>query len=400
MFPITNDLGEVIAFSGRILVDDKKSPKYVNSPETPIFTKGKILFGLHRAKRAMLEAKFAIICEGQIDVITVFEAGVQNVTASQGTAFTHQQAVLLKRQADDVVLCFDADAAGQKAVESSLPALLEANFNVRVATMPVGEDPDSLIRTQGADAFRKRIEAAQDFFDFQIERLGAVFDLKTPRGKTQFSHRMAESVALLTDNVLREAVVGKVSARLGMAAADFRALLKKRPSGGARRPAVDLLASATAEDADAEEAGDGFEKPSVAVANLLKLALENEEARGWLLEQAWEELLPKISGGEFLMKALAATLNVRTLSSVAAFLATLPPVEEAFLTGLLMERPAALPMRVARESWRDLESRLINERLISIQGLQNDSGLSAEENVRLLKEVLDLTLRLKDIARP
>ena len=219
MFPITNELGEVIAFSGRMLTSMiRKAPKYVNSPETPLFTKGKVLFGLHKAKRALLEAKFAIVCEGQIDLITAFEAGVQNVTAPQGTAFTDQQARLLKRQVEEVVLCFDSDAAGQKAAESSLPALLEANVSVRVATMPPGEDPDSLIRTQGAEAFKERIAAAKDFFDFQIDRLSAVFDLNTPRGKAQFSRRMAESVALLTDNVLREAVVGKVSARLGMAA--------------------------------------------------------------------------------------------------------------------------------------------------------------------------------------
>ncbi len=249
MFPITNELGETIAFSGRILVDDPKAPKYVNSPETPLFTKGKVLFGLHKAKRALLEAKFAIVCEGQIDLITAFEAGVQNVTAPQGTAFTDQQARLLKRQVEEVVLCFDADAAGQKAAESSLPALLEANVSVRVATMPPGEDPDSLIRTQGAEAFKERIAAAKDFFDFQIDRLEHVFDLDTPRGKTQFSREMAESVALLTDNVLREAVVGKVSARLGVSANDFRALLKKpRPARAARRASVDLLASAEPEE--------------------------------------------------------------------------------------------------------------------------------------------------------
>ena len=400
MFPITNELGETIAFSGRILVDDPKAPKYVNSPETPLFTKGKVLFGLHKAKRALLEAKFAIVCEGQIDLITAFEAGVQNVTAPQGTAFTDQQARLLKRQVEEVVLCFDADAAGQKAAESSLPALLEANVSVRVATMPPGEDPDSLIRTQGAEAFKERIASAKDFFDFQIDRLSAVFDLDTPRGKTQFSKRMAESVALLTDNVLREAVVGKVSARLGMAADEFRALLKKpRPGQGARRAAVDLLASATSEENDAGETAVKFEKPPVGLTLLLKLALEHAEARQWLHDQAWEELLPRVAGGELLAGLLAVEIDVNDPSATAAFLATLPPEEEAFLTGLLMDKPFPQPMLVLRDSWRGLERTLLMERLAALESRMRLPDVPNGEITRLQKEVLDLQLRLKDIAR-
>ena len=173
MFPICNETGEVVAFSGRVLTPDAKAAKYVNSPETPLFTKGKVLFGLHMAKPALLEAGFAIVCEGQIDLITAYEAGIKNVTAPQGTAFTDQQARILKRHVEEVVLCFDSDPAGQKAAERSLAALLEANVTVRVATMPPGEDPDSLIRTYGVAAFAERIGAAQDFFDFQIERLSA-----------------------------------------------------------------------------------------------------------------------------------------------------------------------------------------------------------------------------------
>ena len=398
--PITNELGETIAFSGRILVDDPKAPKYVNSPETPLFTKGKVLFGLHKAKRALLEAKFAIVCEGQIDLITAYEAGVQNVTAPQGTAFTDQQARLLKRQVEEVVLCFDADAAGQKAAESSLPALLEANVSVRVATMPPGEDPDSLIRTQGAEAFKARITEAKDFFDFQIDRLGAVFDLDTPRGKAQFSKRMAESVALLTDNVLREAVVGKVSARLGMAASDFRALLKKpRPGQHARRASVDLLASAAPEENDAGETTVKFEKPPVGVTFLLKLALEHAEARQWLHDQAWEELLPRVVGGELLARMLAVELDVNDPSTTAAFLATLPPAEESFLTGLLMDKPFPQPMLVLRDSWRGLERTLLMEHLASLESRMRLPDVPSEEITRLQKEVLDLQLRLKDIAR-
>ena len=136
MFPICNDVGEVIAFSGRLLQNDKEGAKYLNSPETPLFRKGKVLFGLHKTKRPLIEANCAIVCEGQIDLITLFEAGITNVVAPQGTAFTENQARVLKRYVNEVVLCFDADAAGQKAAERSLDALLQNDLIVRVAEMP------------------------------------------------------------------------------------------------------------------------------------------------------------------------------------------------------------------------------------------------------------------------
>ena len=172
MFPICNDVGEVIAFSGRILTSDTETAKYLNSPETPLFRKGSILFGLHKTKRGLIEADCAIVCEGQLDLITLFEAGLTNVVAPQGTAFTESQARILKRYVSEVVLCFDADAAGQKAAERSLEPLLENDLIVRVAEMPPGEDPDSLVRKEGAEKFGARIAGARDFFDFWIERGG------------------------------------------------------------------------------------------------------------------------------------------------------------------------------------------------------------------------------------
>jgi DNA primase len=114
---ICNDLGDVVAFSGRVLQADAPGGKYVNSPETPIFTKGSILFGLHRSKRPIIESRQAVVCEGQLDLISAFEAGVTNIVAPQGTAFTPRQAQILRRHADEAILCFDADTAGRKAAE-------------------------------------------------------------------------------------------------------------------------------------------------------------------------------------------------------------------------------------------------------------------------------------------
>lgn len=399
MFPICNELGEVIAFSARILKDDPKAPKYINSPETPLFTKGKVLFGLHLSKRAIIEEGFAIVCEGQIDLITAFEAGVKNVVAPQGTAFTERQARLLKRHADEVVLCFDSDAAGQQAAEKSLPALLEANVTVRVATMPPGEDPDSLIRKGGVEAFAGRIGLAQDFFDFQILRLTQTFDLETPRGKTQFARRMAESVAQITDNLLRETVVGKISSQLGISAQAFTALLKEKRFAP-RQQDVRADLTGTSEAPLAEEGLPAFEKPPLAVAHLLRLALTNAGARQWVLEQPWQEALPKLAGTEMLTAVLGTELDPDDVATVNAYLATLPSAEEAFLSNLLTDdKPFTQPMLVAHHSWADLEKTLLKDRLGVIINRMRVPGLTAEEATRLQKEILDLQKRLTDIAR-
>ena len=187
MFPICNDIGEVIAFSGRLLKDEDGAAKYLNSPETPLFRKGKILFGLDKSKRALIEATCAIVCEGQLDLISLFEAGITNVVAPQGTAFTEDQARILKRFVSEVVLCFDADAAGQKAAERSLDALLQNDLIVRVAEIPAGEDPDSLIRREGKEKFEKRLAAACDFFDYWIEREVATTDLNSLGAKMRLA---------------------------------------------------------------------------------------------------------------------------------------------------------------------------------------------------------------------
>src|SRR2546421_1008023 len=227
MFPIHNDVGEVIAFSGRILDKEAEAAKYVNSPETPLFRKGRVLFGLHKTKRGLIEAECAIVCEGQLDLITLFEAGITNVVAPQGTAFTENQARILKRFVSEVVLCFDADAAGQKAAERSLDALLQNNLIVRVAEMPAGEDPDTMIRHRGKEEFEKRVAEARDFFDAWIEHEAASTDLDSLGAKMQLARRLAETVARVHDPMMRGEVANKISARIGVARVDFERLLAK-----------------------------------------------------------------------------------------------------------------------------------------------------------------------------
>jgi DNA primase len=371
-----------------VLSGDAQEAKYVNSPETMLFTKGNILFGLHKSKRALIDRKSAIVLEGQLDLITAFEAGVQNVIAPQGTAFTERQARILKHYVEEVVLCFDSDTAGQKAAERSLAALLDANLYVRIAEMPEGHDPDSLIRTEGAEAFTARIAAARDFFDHQIERHVRTPEFGTPRGKLQFARKMAEFVALLTDPVLRDTVINQVSARLQIPAGDLRSMAKPQ-----RRERRD----------EAEEPGDAgvpARKPSKTIALLCLLALSDAEARAWLLAQDWRTAAAQDADGDLLAVVLGAEFEPGDANSVNSLLAGLPAETEAALSQALLEQLPPNPAAVAEECWHELERCGLRRRIDAITSRLRSPEVTEDEMLRLQKEVLDLQRRLTDIARP
>ena len=387
MFPICNDTGEVIAFSGRVLEAEAKGAKYVNSPETMLFTKGAVLFGLHKSKRPLIDAKSAIVCEGQLDLITAFEHGVQNVIAPQGTAFTEKQARILKRYVEEVVLCFDADIAGEKAAEKSVALLLAENVIVRVAEMPPGEDPDSMIRGRGAGAFQERITAAKDFFDFQIDRLAGKPDFATPRGKTAAARKMAESISLIKDAVLRETVMHRVTQRLEVSAQEF----------------VKLLKAPTEKKAESEDHSPDEPMPIVfdpTIRLLAQVALRDAAAREWLLDEPWDAMLGDDPEAALLVKILGADMNPDEPSSIHVFMATLDATEESAISGLLEDKPPSLPMAIAHDCWRALERRKIKLRMESLQARMRTPDLPGDDVAKLQKEILDLQKRLSDIARP
>src|SRR5688572_13274684 len=232
MFPICDEQGRVIAFSGRILTDEKTA-KYVNSPETPIFTKGKVFFGLDKTKRAILDAGFAIICEGQLDLIACYMAGVKNMVAPQGTAFTPDHARILRRYVDEVVLCFDSDTAGQSAAARVQESLLASGLSVRVVTIPAPHDPDSFIKTYGGPAFQDLVSKSREFFDFYLDHLCAIHDPRTEKGQVAVVKAMGEMVRKTGDAVLMDKYAQKTSMKLStfmqlpVSAAAVRAEFKK-----------------------------------------------------------------------------------------------------------------------------------------------------------------------------
>jgi DNA primase len=392
MFPICDDTGNVIAFSGRVLVAEVQAAKYVNSPETMLFKKGEVLFGLHKSKRAIIKSGSACVLEGQLDLITAFEAGVENVVAPQGTAFTERQARKIKQcfaeGIGEVVLCFDADAAGEKAAERSLAALLFSNISVRVAEMPAGEDPDSMIRGKGAAAFMERIAAAKDFFDFQIDRLALREDFATPRGKMQAAQKMAGSISLISDAMLREAVMHKLSTRLEISMAEFARLLKLR------------TAKPLEEDAPAEVPEEERITLDPTARLLALVALHDAAARSWILEEPWDRVLADAPDSALLVKILGADLDPAQPGTIHTFLTTLSAAEEAVVSGLLEEAAPDHPLAVAHDCWQSLEKRKIRLRMEAIQARMRTPELESAEVIKLQKEVLDLQKRLSDIARP
>ena len=216
MFPICDEQGRVIGFSGRVLSGDEKTAKYVNSPETPIFTKSKVFYGLDKSKRAVIEAGYAVVCEGQLDLIACFMAGVQNVVAPQGTAFTSDHARILRRYVEEVVLCFDSDEAGQNAAVRSLDNLLASGLAVRVALVPAPHDPDSFIKASGAAAFKQLIERAEGFFDYYLNHLSARNDVTADQGRLAVLRGMAEAVHKTGNTVLVDKYAQKTALRLGV----------------------------------------------------------------------------------------------------------------------------------------------------------------------------------------
>ena len=385
MFPICNDVGEIIAFSGRLLQSESEAAKYLNSPETPLFRKGKVLFGLHKTKRGLIEADCAIVCEGQIDLITLFEAGITNVVAPQGTAFTENQARVLKRYVNEVVLCFDADEAGQKAAERSLDALLQNDLIVRIVEMPPGEDPDSLIRRKGKDEFEKRIAGARDFFEYWIDREAARVDLGSLGAKMELARRLADTVSRVHDPMMKGEVSNKVSARLGVPSADFERLLPRQ-----------------SRERRGEEESSRFQAgpaPPHDIAILCLLALRSEEAREFLQQQNWREALEQTPGAELLARILKSELRANDPASLNAFMATLSPAEEGLVSSWLMQRMPGNAIEVAEQWWMGLRQASLRRQLQVAEGRMKLPGLSTGEVVNLQKQILDFQKELHELPR-
>ncbi|MGV3754108.1 MAG: DNA primase [Verrucomicrobiota bacterium] len=331
MFPICDEQGRVIGFSGRVLSGDEKTAKYVNSPETLLFHKSKIFFGLDKSKRPILDAGYAIICEGQIDMIQCFMAGVKNIVAPQGTAFTNDHARILKRYVNDIVLCFDSDNAGQNAAVRALDHLLGAELAIRVAVVPAPHDPDSFIREHGADAYRQLIEKAPSFFDFYLERLCKQNDVATDQGQLAVLRAMAEAVNKANNAVTTDKYAQKTAFRLGVSVDSVRKEFSRKG-----RPAPQPREY----DDEPPEEEVLLERPTPREMDFLKLLLIAEgDGRGWI-QHLRPEWIPNVT-----LRKLAEGIRQQEMEQQwqgpTAFMHTLEnDFEQSLITEAMFEKRA------------------------------------------------------------
>ncbi len=250
MFPITNDAGKIIAFTGRTLsTDEKAGPKYLNSPETPIYSKSKALFNLDKAKEATRKLDYAILVEGQMDCISLYAAGFHNVIASSGTAFTEMQAKLLGRFSKNVVVNFDPDTAGTRATERTLGLLVEEEFQIKVLTLEQGFDPDLYIRRKGADAYGQALRHSQKYFDYLIDRARKQFPVRSAEGKVKAVNYLLPHIQRVPNRIVRDELAQEIAQKLGIDSAVLRQELRHV---AAQRSASSVKSVAEAYVTDAE----------------------------------------------------------------------------------------------------------------------------------------------------
>lgn len=310
MIPIHRDNGAIVAFGGRAM-DAGQVPKYLNSPETPIYVKGRTLYGLHLSKAAIARAKYAVMVEGYFDFAQGFQSGISNVVASSGTALTPIQARLLKRFAPSVVLSFDPDAAGRGAAARSSELLVAEGFKVNVAMLPAGEDPDNFIRKQGGAAYQELLRTSRPYLEYLLERAAAAHDLTKDDSRRDFLNEMLTVAARIPDAAGRDQFADRLAHKARITEEVVRAEIRKAAvmKQTAVAPALPRIGQVTTTESGLIWAV--MRTPEAAVAALAELEeadLDGLAARAILLQaralQEWpaaslpKTLVERLSKGE------------------------------------------------------------------------------------------------------
>ena len=341
MFPIHNVRGEIVGFSGRVMADGQDPRKYVNTGETVAFHKGELLFGLYKATSHIARAGMTVvICEGQLDVIACHEkADVRNAVAGLGTAFTDDHASTLRKYAKRGILCYDADNAGIKASEKTFRKLSAAGMEVLMASLPQGEDPDSLIKHQGAEALRQVIEAARPYLEVRTEiEIAAAGN--NANARAAIVPKMADLAAEIIDPIRRDILIADLAVRLNTGLEEFRSTVneilqhrKEEP----KAPEPEYNDDAPYAEDEESEFSEGPARPirtnvppvrlHPTIRNLISYAAQNIGAQHALVERIEElqEPITALSGGMILQRILEVLPKPGDPQSWASFLELLPP---------------------------------------------------------------------------
>jgi DNA primase len=387
MFPIANESGKIVAFGGRALGDDL--PKYLNSPETPIYTKSNVLYHLDRAKDALRQRDFAVLVEGYMDAIAVARAGVSNVVASCGTSLTEPQVKLLSRFTRRIIVNYDPDTAGQAATERSLALLLEQGTEVRVLALSGGKDPDSFIRSEGAAAYTKLLTEAPAYVDYLIGRARKM-DLSTAEGKLRAVNFLLPYVQRIPDRILRSEWATRIAQQLRIEEPVLRESMRKAASE--RRSEV---------KARPELVG-RVGKP--AERRLVQILIEADEFRSQLAEEIRAGELHRGLESERILNVLVESCASGTRPDAAALALVLEDRDRRLLFEIAFETAAPPTWEEAESCLAVLRRRRAEEELATVQKqIENFAAAAAAgaggELRRLLERKQELRRRLEPPAR-
>lgn len=397
MFPIRNEIGDVIAFTARQLRENKNSGKYINSPETAIFKKSRVFFALDRAKKPILAEKAALLCEGQLDAICCHQLGITHAIATSGTACTSEHARILKRYTSNVLICFDADSAGIAAVEKAYRQLVPEGLGVRVVEMPAGDDPDSYLRAHGADAFRELLSNAKEFFDFKLERAKSTGLFDSPAERAVALGDCAEMLSLMTDFAARENQLNIVATHLQTSSVALREAIAKAKAKPKRN--FDDAALRSAEKSPPAEPT----RLHRIVAFLCHLALSSGSAQRYLAEQfeTLHEANRWLEGIPLLEVILGAAPDPASNATVNAFLGGLPEPdrmalarETSSLDGVTVDG-----MQAAEQALALLSGTVLQRRDAAVKAELKQAGLTSERMIELLHEAKEISALLRGIGQ-
>ena len=411
MFPIWNEQGRVVGFSARQIDPEQGGGKYVNSSESVIFRKSRILYGLNFARQEIAKKGFAVICEGQMDVIAMHSAGCANAVAAQGTAFGNDQAMILRRYTENITLALDSDSAGVNAILKDAAILLPLGFNLKVARFPGGKDPDELLKNAGAEAVREAVDDAQDFFIFLFEKESAGQDLAQPAVKTKIARKLLTFIMLPESEVTRDSYIKWLAGTLDLEVDAMLSEVRRLSAKEAQRPRFPReereRGNMTEKTGPPAMLPESVSNPllSKALAELLEVILHDENAA----DAAKAELPPEmLDNGPFAV-AVETVIQARMNDEwkEAPALITRRLIECEFDCGPLNALLAAGPRNLSRSCClKTVKDCLKRIRILSIERQLLDlkknviSMPRGPDRDQLLKKIVLLTRSLNAINHP
>jgi DNA primase len=385
MFPIHSESGRLVGFGGRAMGDEM--PKYLNSPETPIYSKSRVLYNLHRAKDAVRKQNYAVLVEGYLDCIGAHTAGVANVVASCGTSLTPEQVRLLGRSTHNVVVNFDPDAAGVAATERSLNLLLEQGFQVRVLALPAGTDPDSFVREQGAAAYREKLKESKPYLEYLAERARREYDARSQEGKIAALNFLLPYLARVPNKIRRAEWAAELSARLAIDEALVREELRR--AAQERRGEIRLRPEAKA----IVESRTFGTRP--AERRLVQILLDNPAIRADILKEMEDAGAHRGAGLETIFNEVLAMARAEAAITSATLAERLPEAEQRLVYELAFEEKgqSAGTLEEARSCLAAMQRRRLEAELRAVQ--QQIQEAERAKDSRALRDLLSRKQQLR-----